>query len=42
MTPWPFGELTPLRYGAILADPPWAGADVWGNQTGLFEGAADG
>lgn len=21
---WPFGELTPLKYGAILADPPWA------------------
>lgn len=21
---WPFGELQPLRYGAILADPPWA------------------
>ena len=21
---WPFGNLTPLRYGAILADPPWA------------------
>lgn len=20
---WPFGELTPLRYGAIIADPPW-------------------
>lgn len=24
MTPWPFETLTPLRYGAILADPPWA------------------
>lgn len=23
MTLWPFGNLTPLRYGAILADPPW-------------------
>ena len=22
--PWPFGELAPGRYGAILADPPWA------------------
>jgi len=21
---WPFGTLQPLRYGAILADPPWA------------------
>jgi N6-adenosine-specific RNA methylase IME4 len=21
---WPFGTLTPLRYGVILADPPWA------------------
>ncbi|MCO5059661.1 MAG: MT-A70 family methyltransferase [Rhizobiaceae bacterium] len=21
---WPFGSLTPLKYGAILADPPWA------------------
>ena len=21
---WPFGHLTPLKYGAILADPPWA------------------
>ena len=21
---WPFGALQPLRYGAILADPPWA------------------
>ncbi len=21
---WPFGDLTPLKYGAILADPPWA------------------
>ena len=24
MTPWPFGSLMPLRYGAILADPPWS------------------
>lgn len=24
MTPWPFETLTPLRYGAILADPPWS------------------
>jgi len=24
MTPWPFETLTPMRYGAILADPPWA------------------
>lgn len=21
---WPFGSLTPLKYGLILADPPWA------------------
>lgn len=21
---WPFGNLTPLKYGAILVDPPWA------------------
>jgi len=21
--PWPFSPLTPLRYGVILADPPW-------------------
>ena len=21
---WPFGDLRPLSYGAILADPPWA------------------
>ena len=21
---WPFGTLTPFKYGAILADPPWA------------------
>ena len=21
---WPFGDLTPLKYGAILADAPWA------------------
>jgi len=21
---WPFGDLTPLKYGAILADPPWS------------------
>lgn len=20
---WPFGDLKPLRYGAIIADPPW-------------------
>ena len=24
ITPWPFDGLTPMRYGAILADPPWA------------------
>ncbi len=24
MTPWPFNHLTPMKYGAILADPPWA------------------
>lgn len=23
MTSWPFGSLIPLRYGVILADPPW-------------------
>lgn len=23
MSDWPFGHLTPLKYGAILADPPW-------------------
>lgn len=23
MMEWPFGDLVPLRYGAILADPPW-------------------
>jgi N6-adenosine-specific RNA methylase IME4 len=22
-SPWPFGDLTPLRYGVILADPAW-------------------
>lgn len=22
--PWPFAPLTPFKYGAILADPPWA------------------
>lgn len=21
---WPFGDLTPMKYGGILADPPWA------------------
>ena len=21
--PWPFGDLQPMRYGVILADPPW-------------------
>lgn len=21
--PWPFGQLTPMKYGAILVDPPW-------------------
>lgn len=24
MTDWPFDPLMPLKYGAILADPPWA------------------
>lgn len=24
MSDWPFGDLTPFKYGAILADPPWA------------------
>lgn len=23
MTPWPFGELKPHHYGALLVDPPW-------------------
>lgn len=23
MTDWPFGSLTPMKYGAILADPAW-------------------
>src|SRR5688572_26387984 len=23
MSAWPFGNLTPLRYGCIIADPPW-------------------
>lgn len=23
-TDWPFGHLTPLKYKAILADPPWS------------------
>ncbi|BBF92386.1 MT-A70 family methyltransferase [Blastochloris tepida] len=23
-TDWPFGSLTPLKYGAIIADPPWS------------------
>lgn len=26
---WPFDDLIPLRYGAILADPPWQMA-MWG------------
>lgn len=21
---WPFGDLTPMKYGAILIDPPWS------------------
>ena len=24
IAPWPFEGLTPFKYGAILADPPWA------------------
>lgn len=24
VTSWPFGPLTPMKYGAIIADPPWA------------------
>ena len=24
MNNWPFGGLSPLKYGAILAEPPWA------------------
>lgn len=27
MAGWPFGDLVPLRYGVILADPPWAFAN---------------
>ena len=23
MRDWPFAHLTPMKYGAILADPPW-------------------
>lgn len=23
MTGWPFGDLVPMRYGRIIADPPW-------------------
>lgn len=23
MSTWPFGNLRPLKYGVILADPPW-------------------
>lgn len=23
-TSWPFGSLTPMKYGAIIADPPWS------------------
>lgn len=28
---WPFGSLIPLKYGAILADPPWATA-MWSDE----------
>ncbi|MDT8856449.1 MT-A70 family methyltransferase [Paracoccaceae bacterium Fryx2] len=24
MTAWPFAHLTPMKYGAVLADPPWS------------------
>jgi N6-adenosine-specific RNA methylase IME4 len=24
MIAWPFSSLTPLRYGALIADPPWS------------------
>ncbi|TDE40946.1 MT-A70 family methyltransferase [Antarcticimicrobium sediminis] len=24
ITPWPFGSLTPMKYGRIIADPAWA------------------
>lgn len=24
MTSWPFGTLSPFKYGALLADPPWS------------------
>jgi hypothetical protein len=30
-TPWPFGDLKPQHYGAILADPPWA-FKTWGGK----------
>jgi N6-adenosine-specific RNA methylase IME4 len=28
---WPFGDLEPGKYGAILADPPWK-FETWGSQ----------
>ena len=37
MTDWPFDPLTPMKYHAILADPPWkyvealAGSDIQTN-----------
>jgi len=31
MSEWPFPGLEPGKYGAILADPPWA-FDAWGTQ----------
>lgn len=36
--PWPFGDLIPLRYGAIIADPPWAYANY--SVKGQGKGAA--
>lgn len=32
MTEWPFGDLEPGKYGAILADPPWR-FEVWSGDT---------
>ena len=30
---WPFGDLQPGSYGAILADPPWAFNLWWGGRS---------
>lgn len=32
MSAWPFTGLTPARYGAILADPPWVFNSLWGGR----------